>query len=82
MNDSEQYHTGRAAAYDTMTEFLGGLLRAHPGGVPAHAVRDLQAQAHRWQVAAEEAADARGQAERAAHAASTAPVKEEASPSL
>lgn len=58
MNDSEQYHTGRAAAYATMEAFLTRILREHRGDVPREAVEALRLQAQRWQIEAEATADA------------------------
>ena len=63
MNDSEQYHTGRAAAYYTMVGALRDLLAdARDGQVQALAIRDLQVQVERWQIAAEDLAGERSRA--------------------
>jgi hypothetical protein len=58
MNNTEQYHTGRAAAYYTMTGALTALLRRYEGGpIPATEVQKLRDQAESWQVRAEDDAN-------------------------
>lgn len=59
MNNSEQYHTGRAAAYNTMTGMLRALLRQPSGQVTRGDVEALMMKAERWQIEAEVAAGER-----------------------
>jgi hypothetical protein len=59
MNDSEQYHTGRAAAYNTMVGMLRALLRRPVGQVTRGDVEALMLMAERRQIQAETDADER-----------------------
>lgn len=56
MNDSEQYHTGRAAAYYTMTGVIRALLLRSGGTISRRDLEVLAYQAELWQVKAEEEA--------------------------
>lgn len=53
MNDTEQYHCGRAAAYATMASTLKQLLREHSGQIPRDAVQKLMFDAESWSISAE-----------------------------
>lgn len=53
MNDSEQYHTGRAAAYYTMSGCLRALLRFPGGNITRGDIETLMVKAEKWQIEAE-----------------------------